>query len=562
MSVLRDIDQIRSALSKPGQLFEFVETEVNGRPLPVYKNLPVNLTQIIAEAVSFGDREFLVQGERRYTFAGLLGEAAGLAQLFSSRYEIGAGQRVAIAMTNSPEWIIAFAATLLTGATAVAVNSRGTAEDMLHAVQDTECSLVVADSKRAAALSGGYSGAMLVAENGVFTDRNGTNLQVTPAPIAPSKAAPDDAALILFTSGTTGRPKGAVLTHRGVCTFVFGMRHHGAAMIAHTASGLNMTAEALIAVMPPQATLGIFPLFHVSGVCAMVLGALQSGMKIVLMSRWDTEQALALIAREKITMLSGPPSIFWDLLAAPGLDQVDLSSLSSLAVGGQAMPQNLIEALARRFPRAAFGTGFGMTETNGSLAACMGVEFTNNVKASGRVLPGVQLRIVGEDGQDQPLGEVGEIWARAAVNMAGYWNNDAANAEIFVDGWLRTGDIGFLDADRYLTIVDRKKDMVIRGGENIYCAELERIFQEYPGIHEVAAFGVPDERWGERVVLAVVPHPYEQIGAADILAYGASRLADYKQPSAVFFTTPFHRNVVGKIDKRRLKTLYLEQSNA
>ena len=562
MSVLRDIDQIRSALSMPGQPFEFVETEVNGTPLPVYKNLPLNVTQIIAEAVSFGDREFLVHGERRYSFAGLLGEAAGLAGCFSSRYGIGPGQRVAIAMTNSPEWVIAFVATLLAGATAVAVNSRGTAEDMLHAVLDTECTLVVADGKRAAALSAGYSGPMLVAEYGIFTDPDGTKLQVTPAPVTLSKAGPDDAALILFTSGTTGRPKGAVLTHRGICTFVFGMRHHGAAMLAHTARGLNMTAEALIAVLPPQATLGIFPLFHVSGVCAMVLGALQSGIKIVLMSRWNTEQALALIALEKITMISGPPSIFWDLLADPGLDQADVSSLTSLAVGGQAMPQNLIEALARRFPGAGFGTGYGMTETNGSLVACMGPEFLTNVKASGRVLPGVQLRIVGEDGQDQPLGEAGEIWARAAVNMAGYWNNDAANAEIFSDGWLRTGDIGFLDADRYLTIVDRKKDMVIRGGENVYCAELERIFQEYPGVHEVAAFGVPDERWGERVVLAVVPHPHEQIDAMDILAYGGGRLADYKQPSDVFFTTPFHRNVVGKIDKRRLRTLYLEQSQA
>jgi long-chain acyl-CoA synthetase len=561
MSVLRDIDQIRSALSMPGQPFEFVDTEVNGAALPVYKNLPVNVTQIIAEAVSFGDRDLLVQGERRYSFAGLLGEAAGLAVLLSSRYGVGAGQRVAIAMANSPEWVIAFAATLLAGATAVAVNSRGTQEDMLHAILDTECTLVVADDRRAASLGENYHGAMLLAGTGTFTDRDGTVLEVVPAPVTPSKAGPDEAALILFTSGTTGRPKGAVLTHRGVCTFVFGMRHHGAAMIAHTARGLNMTAEALMAVLPPPATLGIFPLFHVSGVCATVLGALQSGIKIVLMPRWDTKQALALIASEKITMLSGPPSIFWDLLADPGLEQTDLSSLTSLAVGGQAMPQNLIEALARQFPRAGFGTGYGMTETNGSLVACMGAEFLNNIKASGRVLPGVQLRIVGEDGQDQPLGEVGEILARAAVNMAGYWNNDAANAEIFIDGWLRTGDIGFLDADRYLTIVDRKKDMVIRGGENVYCAEVERVFHEYPGIHEVAAFGVPDERWGERVVLAVVLHPHEQIAEADIRAYGAGRLAGYKQPSALFFTEPFQRNVLGKIDKRRLRTLYLEQAN-
>ncbi len=559
MSFLDELDQIRSDLSGPGKPFEFTTARIGDVDLPVYKFMPPNITHTICQAKQFGAREFVVDGERRLTYADILGQAGGLARILTAQYHIGQGKRVAVAMRNSPECIVAYLAVLLAGATAVAVNSRGARDEMRHAVQDTECSLLIADDKRAALLESAHLCEMLVAKGSVFEGRNREPLVIEPVEPEPSSVAPDDAALILFTSGTTGRPKGAVLTHRNVGTFLYGLQHHGATMLAYAAQQANCTLEALRAMLPQTATFGIFPLFHVSGICSMVLGAMQGGGKIVMLERWDPVRALALAEREKITMLQGPPSVLWDVLNSPAFAESDLRSLTNVGIGGQATPLNLIDALNRALPSVALGTGFGMTETTGSIAASMGPEFMANPKSAGRIMPGVLVRVLDEHGHEVPQGGVGEIWVRGALVMAGYWNNPDANEEVLVDGWLRTGDIGFVDQDRYITIVDRKKDVVIRGGENIYCAELERVFQSFPGVFEVAAFGVPDERWGERVVLAVVPQPGETLAVDEILAHGASRLADYKRPSEVFFTPPFERNVVGKIDKIKLRKAYLER---
>jgi len=555
MSVLIEIDRIRSYLSAPGQPFELVEQTVRGVPLSVYKNLPPNLGHLIAEAERFGDRTFLVSGERRLSYAETLGRAAALANWLSAQYGIGMGQRVAIAARNSPEWIIAFLAIQLTGATASLVNSRGTAEDIIHALGDTECGLVIADPQRADAIAGRYAAPIVVAgKDGEFRGPDGDVADLTALPIRPPAVGLDDPAIIMFTSGTTGRPKGAVLDHRGVGSFLFGMRHNGAAYLTLAAKQMGLEPQALIANIPQMATLAIFPLFHVSGASAMLMGALINGGKIVLMDRWNPAEALRLIAAEKITMFQGPPSIFWDVLGCPEFADADVNSVTNVGIGGQATPPHLLDQLLKRFPKAAPGGGFGQTETNGAIASGTGAEYLANRHGSGRVLPGTEVRIVGEDGQDLPLGEVGEIWVRSPLNMIGYWNQPEANEAVFQDGWLKTGDVGCLDADRFITVVDRKKDVIIRGGENIYCAELERVFQQFPGVLEVAAFGVPDERWGERTVLAVVAQPGQVLSAEEILAFGAERLASYKVPAEIVFSPePFVRNAVGKIDKPLLR---------
>jgi acyl-CoA synthetase (AMP-forming)/AMP-acid ligase II len=376
-------------------------------------------------------------------------------------------------------------------------------------------------------------------------------------PVRPSAAGLGDPAIIMFTSGTTGRPKGAVLNHRGVGSFLFGMRHNGAAYLTLAAKQMGVEPQVLIANIPQMATLAIFPLFHVSGASAMLMGALINGGKIVIMDRWSPAEALRLIALEKITMFQGPPSIFWDVLGCPEFAGADVSSVTNVGIGGQATPPHLLEQLLKHFPKAAPGGGFGQTETNGAIASGTGAEYLANRQASGRVLPGTEVRIVGEEGNDLPLGGIGEIWVRSPLNMIGYWNQPEANAAVFQDGWLRTGDVGCLDADRFITIVDRKKDVIIRGGENIYCAELERVFQQFPGVLEVAAFGVPDDRWGERAVLAVVAQPDRTLSADEMLAFGAEKLASYKVPSEIVFADePFTRNAVGKIDKPILRRGY------
>jgi len=290
----------------------------------------------------------------------------------------------------------------------------------------------------------------------------------------------------------------------------------------------------------------------------MLLGAVMKGGKIVMMDRWNAADALALVSKERLTMLQGPPSIYWDILACPDMSTADISSVTAISIGGQATPPNLLAELRKFFPTATPGGGFGQTETNGGMAAGAGEEYLANPKASGRVLPGVEVRIVDHDGRDLPLGEAGEIWTKSALNMMGYWNQpEATRATLREDGWLRTGDLGYLDENRFIVIVDRKKDMIICGGENIYCAELERVFQNYPGVLEVAAFGAPDDRLGERPVLAVVPQPGAAPDPDGMRAFGREHLADYKIPSEIkLFDTPFTRNALGKVDKALLRKRY------
>jgi long-chain acyl-CoA synthetase len=558
MSVLIEIDQIRSYLSAPGQPFELVSQTIDGVPLQVYKNLPRNLSYMIADAGAYGARTFLVSGERRLSYEETLGRSAALARWLRGAHGVGQGMRVAIAMRNSPEWAIAFLAIQLTGATASLVNSRGTADEIVHALHDTECALMIADRRRADAAASGFQGPVVVADDaGDFHEPDGAVIDLAPVPVQPSGAEPSDPAVIMFTSGTTGRPKGAVLNHRGVATFLFGMRHNGAAYLTMAAKQMGMEPQALIAALPQMASLAIFPLFHVSGVSAMLMGALINGGKIVMVDRWDPAEALRLIALERITMFQGPPSIFWDVMNCPEFASADISSVTNVGIGGQATPPNLLAQLRKSFPKAAPGGGFGQTETNGAIASGTGAEYLANPSAAGRVLPGTEVRIADEHGNALPFGEVGEIWVRSPLNMAGYWNQPEANAAVFSDGWLKTGDIGYLDQDRFITIVDRKKDVIIRGGENIYCAELERAFQEFPGVLEVAAFGVPDERWGERAVLAVVPQAGQALDAEEMLAFGRTKLAGYKIPSEIVFTeTPFVRSAIGKIDKAALRRGY------
>jgi acyl-CoA synthetase (AMP-forming)/AMP-acid ligase II len=558
MSLLIEIDQIRSYLAQPGQPFELVEEIVDSVPLRVYRNLPPNIGHLIAEAGRFGDRPFLITGEKRLSYTETLGQASALAAWFRDRHGIGRGTRVAIAMRNCAEWIIAFLAIQFTGSTAVLVNSRGTADDMQYAVAETNCALLIVDRRRADSLAASFHGPIVLADPGSeFREADGTLIPLEPAPVVLSDAGHADPAIIMFTSGTTGRPKGAMLNHRGVGMFVYGMRHNGAVYLTHAARRMGVEPTALAAKMPQQGQLAIYPLFHVSGASAMLFGALNGGGKLVFVDRWNPAEALRLIQQERLTQLGGPPSVFWDILACPDFAGADVSSITNIGIGGQATPPNLLAEISKHFPNAAPGGGYGQTETNGSISAGTGGEYLSNPKGSGRILPGTEVMVADEHGNPLPVGEAGEICVRSPLNMMGYWNQPEANAAVFRDGWLRTGDVGYVDENRFIVIVDRKKDMVVRGGENIYCAELERVYQEYPGVLEVAAFGVPDDRWGERVVLAAVPLEGATLSADDMLAFGRGRLADYKIPSEiVFFRDPLERNTIGKVDKAALRNAY------
>lgn len=546
-----------AALTAPGTPFEIEVEDVQGVPCRIFKRAPQCLGDIYAAAGQFADRPFLVYEGQRLSYAEAFERAGSLARELAVRHGVGRGTRVAIAMRNCPEWILSFLAATSLGAVAVLVNSRGSAREIVHALESTSCELLIADSLRAQSVrQAGLDIPTIVAdeaEGGAPTfaalcnAHRGAALPMTAVPT-------DEAAMILFTSGTTGRAKAAVLSHRGTITALWNTQLSGMMLAVQIAAQKGVDLATLAAHQPQPCQLLVYPLFHTSGTHTILLGSLMRGGKIVIMRRWDTARALELIEQEHVTTVTGAPTMLWDLVNAAERTRRDLSSLVSLAGGGQAMPQNLLRAMASTFPGCLFGGGWGQTETNGVVTMSVGPDFLANPKASGKAAPTSELRIVDADGADLPPGEPGEIWVRSPSNMIGYWNDPEANAAVFEDGWLKTGDVGHFDAEGRIYIVDRKKDMVISGGENIYCAEVERVLTEHPGVFEAAALGVPDERLGERLVAVIVPHGDHAIGEEEIRRHVRGHLADYKVPGRVLLeSAPFARNSIGKIDKAELR---------
>jgi acyl-CoA synthetase (AMP-forming)/AMP-acid ligase II len=310
--------------------------------------------------------------------------------------------------------------------------------------------------------------------------------------------------------------------------------------------------------MPQSCSLLIFPLFHTSGCSAVFLTALVTGGKLVLMDRWDASEALRLIDREKISTFGGVPTMFWDVLHAPDFSNYDLSSLMALSCGGQALPLNLLAEIRTKFPKAFIGAGYGMTETCGAISQANGEAFLANPSASGQVLPMMDVQITDAKGQALPIGEVGEIWAKGATLMQGYYGRPEDTKASMSGAWFKTGDIGRLDESGFIYIVDRKTDMVISGGENIYCAEVEQVLGRCEGVLALKAFGVEDERLGER--LAVVAQVKAGISADDIMAFAEQNLGAYKVPTDIVVQTEsFELNAMGKIEKHKVRMDYLAQ---
>jgi acyl-CoA synthetase (AMP-forming)/AMP-acid ligase II len=529
-------DPIFDAVTAPGTPFELGMRDGMRR----FVNAPSDINVMLDTARRYGDRTCVVEGDTRLSFEDLFARRDALTGVLDIRQ----GDRVAICMRNRSEWMIAFLAVIHCGGIAALVNSRGASAELCAAISDVAPAVVLADDERAALLrEGGYDGRLIAAADFPLTG--------APAPRG-ALARSGDPAVILFTSGTTGRVKGAVLTHENLMTGIMGMQLSGTMVLHNTAQRLGIPVSAILANLPQQAVMLVVPLFHISGLGAGFLSPLLAGSKIVMMRRWSAEEAVALIPQEGVTMFSGVPTMMWDMVHAGRHRGADLSSLRNVGMGGQAMPVNLLNEFRAACPDAVIGTGYGMTETSGSVAMGLGDDFVRKSASVGRVLSLVDLRIEAPDGRILPAGEVGEIVVRGPMVMQGYWQRpDETAAVLSPDGWLRTGDIGFLDAEDYLFIVDRAKDMVISGGENIYCAEVERVMNAMPQIVECAAFGIPDDRLGELLVARVVG---EGIGAEAVVAEVAERLARYKAPAHVVVGhEPLPRNDVGKIDKLRLR---------
>jgi acyl-CoA synthetase (AMP-forming)/AMP-acid ligase II len=544
---MSDVDPVFAQITGPGSPFELGERD----GLRQFVAAPADLNALIEAARRHGDKTFIVEGERRLTFEQLFQWRDRLVPLLG----IKRGDRVAICMRNRTEWIVAFLAAVKAGGVAALLNSRGSPAELVAMIDEVTPAIVLADGERAKLIrEGGYQGRMFDLTNPV-EETELAKLVPTGHSADTTLAKPEDPVSILFTSGTTGRVKGAVLTHRSLTTGLLSMQLSGVMVLHHMAAKYNMTPEALMAASPQQAVLLVYPLFHISGLGSAFLSPLFAGSKIVIMRRWDAEEAIKLIRDEKITMFTGVPTMLWDVLHKAQLNDADLSGLRNIASGGQALPVNLLEEIRAHCPQAAMGTGYGMTECSGAIAQAVGDDFTRQPSSAGRVLPLVDVRIEAPDGSILPRGEAGEIVVRGAQIMAGYWNRPEDTAAVLsADGWLKTGDVGYVDEENYVFIVDRKKDMVISGGENIFCAEVERVMGEMPGIAECAAFGIPDERLGELLVAVVVGKGL----SADVIKHEiGEQLARYKAPGHVAFSPePLPRNAIGKIDKIKLKAMW------
>ena len=548
---MSQVDPLFAAVTAPGTPFELTERD----GLLQFANAAPDLALMIDHARRHGDKPFLVDfssdgTERRLSFEQVFAWRDQLAPML----QIKRGERVAICMRNRAEWIVAFMAVIKAGGIAALLNSRGSPAELVGMIDDVTPALVLADSRRAALIrEGGYQGRMLDLTKPFDAQEIGRrSAEALPDP---GLATPLDPAAILFTSGTTGRVKGAVLTHRSLITGLMLMQLSGVMVLHNMAKTHGIAPETLMVSLPQQSVLLVYPLFHISGLGAAFLSPLFAGSKIVIMRRWDAQEAVQLIGAEQITMFSAVPTMLWDMLHRAKLGNADLSSLRNIASGGQALPVNLLDEIRAVCPQAVMGTGYGMTEASGSLAQAVGEDFIRNRSSAGRVLSMAQVRIVAPDDAVLPTGQSGEIQLKGAMVMAGYWNRPAETAAAFTeDGWLRTGDIGYVDAEGYIFIVDRVKDMVISGGENIYCAEVERVMGEIPSVGECAAFGIADERLGELLVAVVRA---EGVDEPAVKEWVGERLARYKAPGrVVIISDPLPRNDVGKVNKVALRAAW------
>ena len=549
----------RAQLTGPGAPFELHTVDVAGTPMAAYRHAFATLPALLEAGRAHGDREFLVFDEERWTFAQFFHAADALAARLQVINGLQPGERVALAMRNRPQWAVAFVAVALTGAVPAPLNSFGLREELLSGLQSLQARLLIADHDRLAHIQDDLPALQLPCL--CVDDAQGQPSrawQDATAAGGPSFTAPVlntlDPALILFTSGASSQAKGVVSSHRALCQALFNIDFIGA-MSAMTSP--DIVAAMMARALPPT-TLTAVPLFHVSGLHAQLLTALRHGRRLVFMRRWNPQQALALIQKERITQFNGAPSMVMQLLAEPGFDDPAVSgTLGGLGFGGAGLPQSLVQDVLVRRPHSMSGIGFGLTETNGAGAAISGRMFVLRPQAAGQLSPIISLRIVDAQGADLPLGEAGEIWLRGVSLMDGYWHADPAQRTALADQWFQTGDIGVLDAEGYLRVVDRIKDVINRAGEKIASAEVESCLLAHPQVVEAAVFAQPDAHTGEAIVAVVVPLAGAALSAEHIQAHVASHLAAYKVPQRVVLRTePLPRNPAGKTLKPALRTQY------
>lgn len=559
--VKQDLEKLREivlAHKAPGMPLATHKQVIDGIELDVFTSTPATLGEVYRLGLQIPDRDFLVYQDDRYTFAETYRKTEQLARMMIGRYGITKGDRVAICSRNNPEWCLAYLATTLIGAIVVPMNSWWTGPEMEYGLEDSGARLLFADQARIDRIE-------------PYLDP--LNLQVIairperPLPypefhhlladerwsgidLGGLQVSPEDEASIMYTSGSTGHPKGVLSTHRNIS--------HALYTWLFVKEVNEILRPELVEENPPfePAILCNVPLFHVTGSHAQFLNCFVTRRKFVMMYKWDPEVALQLIEKERITVFHGVPTMTWELMESPNFDRTDLSSLRSVQSGGAARPPEHLTLMLQKFPAKAIpGLGYGLTETNAIGGIITGKFYEANPRSTGRPTPPVtQVQIVDEQGNPLAPGEVGEICIKGPTVMRGYWNKPQDTREVIRDGWFHSGDVGMLDELGFLIIMDRAKDIVIRGGENIGCAEVEYAIVEHPAVSEVSVYGIPDNRLGEVPCASIMVKPGASLTDADLVEFLSRKLARFKIPEHFFFQREqLPRIATGKIAKKQLR---------
>ena len=543
-------EELRARLTGPGGPFEIVEEDVLGERMRVFKTRPRSLRELLAQSALHGEKEYLVEGERRIRYARHLELVAALAAALRARYGIGKGDRVAILAENRVEWPLSFWATMSLGGIVAALNGWWTADEIAYGIADSEPKLLIADRKRLAR-AGKVDVPVLEIETG-FEELLG---DAPGAALPDAKIAEDDPAVILYTSGTTGRPKGALASQRSIIGFVQTTTLAGAeSVLADVMAGKMKPPD--LANRPQTVFLATPPMFHLSGLYANIVLQLSMGGKLVIRpGRFDPEAVLQLIEKERVTAWAALGSMGPRVATHPNLEKYDRSSIENVGFGGAPTSEAVQDLVRRAFPNAKsnLGIGYGSSESVSTAATIRGAEYDLYPTSTGRLVATVELEIRDPDGKALPEGVEGEIHIRSPYVMLGYWRKPEDTRETIKPGrWLATGDIGRMQ-DGLLYINSRARDMILRNAENVYPAEIENRLERHPQVREAAVYGVDHAEWGQQVKAVIVPEPGTEPDAAELTRWCGETLAAYKVPTAwEIRAEALPRNPSGKILKNVL----------
>ncbi|MCB1687914.1 MAG: acyl--CoA ligase [Halioglobus sp.] len=558
-----DVHDKKREITGPGGLFELEAVELDGFSYPAYKHAPKTLVEVLQAARAHGDLEFLVYEGQRYTYAQYFEQVDGLAASLQLDYGVRKGDRVAIAMRNNPAWIVSYAAATLIGAIVVPVNSWGKTEELRYSLDDSGSTLLVCDEPRLALIESllpqlgiqvllvdGGAERPTIANVDAFTDAvtAGRGREY----IIPELTG-EDSCVILYTSGSTGFPKGVLHRHIAACQSLMNMFFLGYLLMElEGAREFRGGAER-------ETPLLTVPLFHATGLLAGFVLPIHTAQKVVMMYKWEALKALELIQSEKITGLASVPAVIQDLLNHPDFDRYNTDSLMRVSAAGAATPAGLPELIRKKCGEPSRSAGWGMTETFAVGATMSGAVFDLSPASAGIVSPITQMRFMDASGVEQDPTVGGELEVYSVTCTPGYWHKDEANAATFDAGrWMKTGDLARIDSDGFLHITGRIKEIVIRGGENIYPGEIEQAVYELPQVKENVVFGVPDEAMGEELALVVHLNPGEVLSESELRAHLKNRLAAYKVPRHIrFLNEPLPQNASGKLHKLNTREAFL-----